>query len=207
MSDKYKRLVSAIRAVAPKAETIPLFTAEVKKITGDTCTILYGDLELTEVRLKVTIDDDTNTMMFIPKVGTMVLVGSLTGDLKDLSVVKVDVLDKIILDVKVEVDLKSPKVKVASDDIQVKGGKVAIDADSIVMNGGNNMGLAKVQSIADRLNLIEQDLTTVKAVFTAWIPAGSLGDASALKGAITSWAAAPLATTTAAQLENKDIKH
>lgn len=206
MSDKYKKFIETLKAAIPMPESVPLFTAEVKEITGDSCTVLYGELELTEVRLKVTIDNDTNKMMFIPKVASMVLVGSLTGDLKDLAVIKIDVLDKIILDVQVEVDLTCPKVKVSSNDIQVKGGKVVIDADSIVMNGGNNMGLPKVQSIADRLNLIEQDLTTVKTAFTTWSPIPSDGGA-ALKAATATWAATALTQTLATQLENKDIKH
>lgn len=206
MSDKYKKLISAIRDVAPTVKNIPLFTAEVTKITNNTCSIKCGDLVLTDVRLKVTIDDDTNTMMFVPKVGTMVLVGSLTGDLKDLCVVKVDVLDKIILDVKVEVDIKSPKVKVASDDIEVKGGKLVIDADSIVMNGGNNMGLAKVLAIGKQLNLIEADITMLKAAFAAWLPAvGDMGEG--LRAASAAWAAKTLTPTVVADLENKDIKH
>lgn len=206
MSDKYSKLIQVMKVALLPDEVQPLFTAEVKEITGDTCTILYGELELTDVRLKVTIDDNVKTMILQPKVGSMVLVGSLTGDLKDLAVIKIDELDKIILDVAVAVDVTSPKVKVTSDEVTIKGGKIIVDAEAITINGGDNMGLAKVQSIAGRLNLLEQDLTIAKAAFTAWVPIPMDGGL-ALKTAIASWAAAALAPTVASQLENKTIKH
>jgi hypothetical protein len=178
----------------------------VKEVTGDTCAVLFGDLELTEVRLKVTKDDDLNTLIIKPKVGSMVLVGSLTGDLKDLAVMKVDVIDEIVMDVQVRVQLTCPEVVVNSKKVMIESGELSIDADSTIFNGGDNLGVPKSKSVAQKLAKIEGQLNELKAVFTSWIPVPTDGGA-ALKAAVTTWAADLMTPTVADNLENKSVKH
>ncbi len=124
MSDSYKKLVDVIRAAVVDGPTLPLTPMQVKAITGQSCTVVYGDLELTEVRLQATINGNTNTVLVIPKIGSSVLVGSLTGDLKELVVLKVDELQKIQVlqdGVTIEFDFTTGKLEVSNSGVSLKG--------------------------------------------------------------------------------------
>lgn len=69
--------------------------AIVKKVTGDTCEVeLKGGLVLTDVKLKATIGE-SDYVILTPKVGSTVTVLSLSGSLDNLTVIKIDQLDKM----------------------------------------------------------------------------------------------------------------
>jgi hypothetical protein len=93
--DKYAKLAELLRAVAGNNIMMPLIVADVKAITGESCTVMVGELEVTEVRLKATVNGDGNYLLAEPKVGSRVLVGSLSGDLKELAVIKCDEVGKL----------------------------------------------------------------------------------------------------------------
>lgn len=71
--------------------------AEVKSIEGITCTVSIGDMDISGVNLQATEAAPTDSYLVIPKIGSMVLVGSLTGDYTDLVVIKCDSVEKIEL--------------------------------------------------------------------------------------------------------------
>lgn len=111
--DKYRQLQEALKGVGQLGIQSTIISAEVKAITGESCTVMVGDLELTDVRLKATINGETNKVLMLPKVGSMVLIGSLTGDMRDLCVLKNDEVDKLIYEqgaVKVTIDAPSNSV-------------------------------------------------------------------------------------------------
>lgn len=81
-----------------------------------------------------------------------------------------------------------------------------ISTDGIVFNGGNLGGLAVVGDLARRLNLIENDINTLKSVFSAWVPVSQDGGA-ALSTAAAAWAASQLSLTHASDYENTKVKH
>jgi hypothetical protein len=89
--DKYKKLNDLFKGLANKAVVVlPLINATVVSIDGESCTVDIDGLLVDEVRLKATINGEDNKILVLPKVGSMVLIGSLTGDLKDLAVLRVD---------------------------------------------------------------------------------------------------------------------
>jgi hypothetical protein len=121
--DKYKRLAEALRA-AVAAPTLPLITAEVKSVEGESCTVTVGELELTDVRLKTAIDGKGESLLVTPVVGSIVLLGSLTGDLKDLAVLRVDQPETIAYEqagLKVLIDSKDGKISVENSSVSLKG--------------------------------------------------------------------------------------
>lgn len=81
--------------------------------------------------------------------------------------------------------------------------------DSIVINGGQNGGLINIQQLTAHLNTIEQDLNNLKQIFNTWQAAGSVGDAAALKAAITSaaWDTNTITLSTASDYEDPKIRH
>lgn len=98
--DKYAKLKELLRGICGYQESNQplLFQAEVLKIQGDCCEINIGGLHLSDVRLKAVADGQTEgVMLIIPAVGSRVLVGSLTGDYRDLAVLNIERFEKLLL--------------------------------------------------------------------------------------------------------------
>lgn len=121
--DRYKKLGDLLKGVNKGTEALPLFNAEVKSIEGESCTVIVNSIELDEVRLKATINGESNKIIVEPKTGSMVLIGSLTGDLKDLAVLKVDEVAKLQYEqdgLKVLIDSTDGKVNIENGTASLK---------------------------------------------------------------------------------------
>ena len=82
---------------------------------------------------------------------------------------------------------------------------IVVNEDGIVMNGGGLHGLVKVESMTQRLNLIEDDINKLKQSFMSWTPVPQDGGA-ALKGGVAAWAGKQLAKTKVKDTENERVK-
>ena len=80
------------------------------------------------------------------------------------------------------------------------------EVDFIYLNGTSYGGLVKVMDLVTRLNTIENDINTLKTIFSSWTPVANDGGA-ALKLSSVSWSVASLTPTTQANIENTYIKH
>lgn len=117
--DKYKKLADLLSGIGKGILPMPLFNATVISVGDESCTIQVNDVELDEVRLKATINESENKVIARPKVGSMVLVGSLTGDYKDLAVLAVDEVEKLEYEqdgLKVLIDSTDGKVSISNDE-------------------------------------------------------------------------------------------
>lgn len=97
--DSYAKLRELLRGVCGTGgkETAVLFQAAVVSVEGDTCTVDIGGLQLSDVRLKSVADGKTDgVMLLVPSVGSTVLVGSLTGDYRDLAVLSIERFDRLV---------------------------------------------------------------------------------------------------------------
>ena len=99
------------------------FTAKVKAVDGDTCSVELDGLTLTDVRLRAVVNGENSKILVTPETGSYVLVADLSGDFSQLAVVGYSEVEKI-----------------------------EVDADNIVFNGGDNNGLVKIKELTDRLN-------------------------------------------------------
>jgi hypothetical protein len=120
MSSEVKLIQTMKRSIGGN-NNIPLITAVVKSVDGDSCTVLYGAddnaTDLVGIRLKATIGGTANYLLVTPKVGSTVMLGSVSGDHNDLCVVKVDEIEKIELkqnDLDILIDCNDSKVSVKS---------------------------------------------------------------------------------------------
>lgn len=121
--DKFRKLGEALKGVGQLGIQATIAAAEVKAITGESCTVAVGDLELTDVRLKATINGENNKVLLLPKVGSVVLIGSLTGDMRDLCVLKIDEVEKLKYEqsgLKIEIDSVSKKISVENENVSLK---------------------------------------------------------------------------------------
>lgn len=90
--DKYRKLAELLKNRSTKDV---FFTAKFISSQGSTCTILVDDLELDEVRLLPTTAKSDNKVLLTPKVGTDVLIGSLSGDLNNLFIISANEIQDI----------------------------------------------------------------------------------------------------------------
>jgi hypothetical protein len=144
--DRYSRLKQALAASMP--DKLAVTQATVKEVSGLTCTVTVNGLDITGVRMKATTADSGGKLLVTPKEGSTVLIGSLSGDLKDLAVLSVDEAEKV----------------------EISG--------EIIFNGGENDGLVLVKELTGKLNAIERDLNALKQAFSTWVSVPNDGGAA-----------------------------
>lgn len=176
--DTYAEIARAIKAMTGGNGGTALFTAEVKSVEGETCTVLIGELEVPDVLLTPADEGADGKLVITPKVGGQVTVADLSGgELRQLAVVHWGEVEKI-----------------------------SLTADSIELNGGDNGGLVKIEALTDKINNIEKDINKLKQAFTTWVPVPQDGGSS-LKSGVASWAAQQLVQTQVSDLEDDKITH
>lgn len=119
--DKYKELAEALKAHSREPVNNMMY-AEVKSVEGDTCTITYAGIDIADVRLKATGAGGDDKLIIAPKAGTMALVGSLSGKLTDLVVLKVDepeVISYTFGGLEVIIDSTDKKVSIKNDQVSL----------------------------------------------------------------------------------------
>jgi len=151
--DRYSKLRDALRNVS--GMQIFITSARVKEITGETCTVTIGKLDVSSVRLKATSVKSAGKLMITPRTGSVVLIGSLSGDLKDLAVLSVD---------------EAEKVEISGD---------------IVFNEGKNDGMVLVKELVKKLNTLENDINLLKQVFRTWVAVSQDGGSALSLAAAT----------------------
>ena len=113
----------SIRGMAARTGKSGCFTAKVKTVNGETCSVELDGLTLTDVRLRAVVNGENSKILVTPEIGSYVLVSDLAGDLSQLAVVGCS---------------------------EVK--KIEVDTDKVIFNGGSNYGLIKIKELTDKLN-------------------------------------------------------
>ena len=86
--DQYRQLRDSIASLIPQRAAI--LQGIVKAVDGITCTVTVGNIDIPGVRLRASELDNDQQLLITPKVGSPVILGSLSGDLTDLAVLQVD---------------------------------------------------------------------------------------------------------------------
>ena len=89
--ERLRRNIKAVVGPAP----ITVYQGIVSGVDGITCTVRFGEMEVDGIRLRASEASQDAQMLIVPKVDTAVIVGSLSGDLSDLVVLAVDVIERI----------------------------------------------------------------------------------------------------------------
>lgn len=80
------------------------------------------------------------------------------------------------------------------------------EVDAIIFQDGVNLGIPKTPETVERLNLIEQDINTLKEIIgTTWVPVATDGGA-ALKAAAATWSGTDLVETINDDIQNEKFK-
>lgn len=180
------------------------FIATVKSVNEDekTCVVATSeDISYNDVRLKAVVDAEKPGFCFVPKVDSTVLVARIGGS-NNLYVALFSEIEKIDFgwqeDLTITFDTEMLSIKwgedteatMTADDITLKTGErtMVMNGDTITFNEGAKSSYATdINALVEKLNAIENDINSLKQVFTTWIPAPMDGGA-VLKGAAASWA-------------------
>ena len=95
--DSYKELASLLGKVTHRGGNITILQGIVKSVQDLTCTVEVGSLTLTDVRLCASTSADNGELLIIPKVGSAVIMVSLSGDMTHLVIVAIDCAESIII--------------------------------------------------------------------------------------------------------------
>lgn len=109
--DRKVELKRRLRDLVNAQRNHPLH-GRVTAVNGDTCSVLIGGLELSNIRLKSTTGGD-NRLLITPKIGTDVTLLSSDGTIDNLSVIIVDRIAKLELkeaDFRLEIDCEAKKL-------------------------------------------------------------------------------------------------
>ncbi len=135
MSGKLSDIKNSLREMMGVGFTAPI-SCEVVSVEDNSCTIkIAGGMELPDVRLMATINNDTDVLLITPKVGTKALVWSVTGDLNDLVLLKCDQIDNVRYkqgDLEFELDSQSKKVTIKNNTTSL--GQLMQDLHDIITN-------------------------------------------------------------------------
>ncbi|MBQ3804899.1 MAG: hypothetical protein II844_03705 [Prevotella sp.] len=94
---EYKQLQQHIRDLAGPVGTMTIYQGIVTSVSGCTCEVQVGRMIVSDVRLRASETDDESEMLVVPKVGTAVTLGSLSGDLAQMVVLQVDHVESITI--------------------------------------------------------------------------------------------------------------
>ncbi|WP_417128304.1 hypothetical protein [Phocaeicola sp.] len=95
--DQYRRLRDNLMQMMGSGKEITIWQGIVKSVEGTTCTVTFGTLDVEGVRLRASLADNESHLLIVPKVGTAVVVGSLSNDLSLLVVLAVDEVESITI--------------------------------------------------------------------------------------------------------------
>ena len=74
---------------------ISVYQGIVVSVEGITCTVRFGEMDVKGIRLRASEADEKAQMLIVPKKGSAVIVGSLSGDFAQLAVLAVDAVERI----------------------------------------------------------------------------------------------------------------
>jgi hypothetical protein len=177
-------IAEAIKKLAGMPE-MPFIIGEVDNVDGRTCTVnpVDGSAAIENVRLNAYSDGDQG-LIISPKKGTYVIVGMISA--VDTMVLMCFEIESIILN--------------------MGNTTLSITDGEILMNGGENGGMIVIENLVDKINAIENDINSLKQVFSTWVTVPQDGGA-ALKAASASWSANQIVNMQTADIENAVIKH
>jgi len=141
-----KEIKTLLRDIVAANSNLPI-QATVSSLEDDTCSVvLASGIELNDVRLKATIGGEQNYFIQRPKIGSKVMLLSVTGSLDDLVLIKIDEIENF--------------------EFSSNGLDIFIDSEDGKLQIGNQQ---------TDLKKLFQDLVNLLKVFQVYTPSGVSG--------------------------------
>lgn len=121
--DKAAQVKALLKEIIGAVPFLPIL-GEVTAVSGETCSVkIASGLELTDVKLKATINGNTDYLLLTPVIGSTVMMLSNTGTLENMTVIKVDQAQKMEYaqgGLKILADGTDGKVSIKNNDTSLK---------------------------------------------------------------------------------------
>jgi hypothetical protein len=121
--DTPAEIKALLKKIVGANSNLPI-TGEVVSVQGESCTVkLVSGLELTDVKLKATVNEQEDFILVTPKVGSNVIMLSSTGDLNSLTVIKTDQFEKMEISqggLIILVDSSDGKISIKNQQVTLK---------------------------------------------------------------------------------------
>jgi len=141
------KIKNSIRKLSGATKGI-VFTAQVKSVEGETCTIALGNTSLSDVRLRAVINGNAEKLYIKPKKDSYILVIDLSnGNYRDLVAITYSEVETI--------------------NIKISETTIDIDKDGVVFNGGKLNGLVKIDDLMGWMDSVYSDLQTLIGILSA----------------------------------------
>ena len=166
-----QRLIRNLHAaMGPKPITV--YQGIVVSVDGITCTVSFGDQDVSGVRLRASEAENDAQILLVPRVGTAVVVGSLSGDLSHLAVLSVDAVERIEINGGklgglINIEALTAKINELVDAFNththtIGSGSVIVGVPSAPMTNYNPIVVPKVADPASRLARKDYEDTTIE---------------------------------------------
>lgn len=165
-----QRLIRNLRAAVGQAP-IAVYQGVVASVEGITCTVSFGGQDVSGVRLRASEAADDAQILLVPRVGSAVIVGSLSGDLSQLAVLSVDAVDRVEINGGklgglINIEALTAKINELVDAFNahthtIGSGSVIVGVPSAPMVNYNPIVVPKVITPASRLARKDYEDTTI----------------------------------------------
>lgn len=199
IAESIRRMAQGCRQTVSLICTVDAVDKEARTVD---CTPLDESAPMLGVNLQANQGSKFGIVVY-PRVGSYVVVGFIangsagvvlaTDDIESIEIVVSDKTSRVLIDeerVRIDVDQET---------------SAELTKDGVVFNGGSLGGLVKVEELTDRLNTIENDINSLKQVFSMWTPTPQDGG-GALKTTAMDWAKQTLRLTKRDDYENEKVK-
>jgi hypothetical protein len=121
--DTASEIKALLKQIVGANSNLPV-TGIVESIQGESITVkLISGLSISDVRLKATINEQSDFVLVTPKIGSTVLMLSSTGDLTNMTVIKSDQFEKIEIcqgGLELLIDSTDSKISIKNKSVSLK---------------------------------------------------------------------------------------
>lgn len=166
-----QRLIRNLQAAVGPAP-LTVYQGIVASVEGVTCTITFGSQDVSGVRLRASEAENDSQILLVPRVGTAVIVGSLSGDLSQLAVLSVDAVERIEINGGrlgglINIEALTAKINALVDAFNahthtIGSGSIVVGVPSAPQVNYNPVVVPKVLSPASRLEKRDYEDETIK---------------------------------------------
>ena len=169
--DNNRRLIENIRKAAGPVP-MSIYQGIVTSTDGVTCSCRFGEMEVSGIRLRASLTDRERQMLIVPKTGSAVIIGSLSGDLAQAVVLQVDEADRIEINGGqlgglVNIEDLTEKINELVDAFNghthsLPTGAVSVSGPAGAMSNTAPVSVPAISQKADKLNKDDYEDSTIK---------------------------------------------
>ena len=155
--DIYGKIAEKMKAITQKgkmSETL-ILPAQVKSVSGTTCTVNIDDLEITDVRLRAVINNKTEQLLIKPKIESYVLIADLSGgNFRDFAVIaysEVEAVNLKIGDTEMQIDKNGYKMERQGENLNKALSDFITEVTKIIVVQGTSPNVPELEQIKQRI--------------------------------------------------------